>query len=72
MNGRKDMETELMAVLVLVLSEKRAAFCGLSTLNPPTLTFNIPLYIAPRGSCLGRCLLQAAEDQLSRERKCQI
>lgn len=71
-NGREDMETELRAELILVLSEKRAAFCGLSTLNPLALPFDIPLCIAPRGSCLDRCLLQAAEHQPPRERKWQI
>lgn len=52
MNGREDTETELTAELILVLSEERAAFCRLSTLNPLKLTSSILLYTAPRGSCL--------------------
>ena len=52
MNGREDMETELTAELILVLSEERATFCGLSTLNLLKLTCSILLCTAPGGSCL--------------------
>lgn len=51
-NGREDMEMELTAEQILVLSEERAAFCRLSTLNPIKFSSSILLCRALRGSCL--------------------
>lgn len=78
MNGREDMER--IAELLLVLLEEKAVSAGSAPYIPsnshPASCFTRlredPAWFLEVLSCLERCLLQAAGNQPSRERKWQI